>query len=104
MVSFRLLGPVSLHKNGQLLRQFRSQKEVVLLIYLAQTGQPHTREFSHELLWEGRTTQQALTNLRTVLARLHQQVGGALLVSRKTLALAPASQPQVDSVRLLRTP
>ncbi len=103
MVSFQLLGSVSLFKNGQPLSQFRSQKEAALLIYLAQTGQSHAREFIADLLWDDRTTQQALSNLRTVLARLHKQVGDALVVSRKTLTLAPQSQQQVDSVILLRT-
>ena len=69
MLSFQLLGAVSLFKNGQPLSQFRSQKEVALLIYLAQTGQSHQREFMADLLWEDRTTPQALSNLRTVLAR-----------------------------------
>lgn len=100
MLSFQLLGSVSLFKNGQPLTQFRSQKEAALLIYLAQTGQSHPREFIADLLWEDRTTQQALSNLRTVLARLHKQVGDALVVSRKTLALASASQQQVDAVVL----
>lgn len=103
MLSFQLLGAVALFKNGQPLNQFRSQKEVALLIYLAQTGQSHPREFIADLLWEDRTTEQALSNLRTALARLRKQVGDALLVSRKTLVLAPASQQAVDAVVLLRT-
>ena len=49
MLSFQLLGAVSLFKNGQPLSQFRSQKEVALLIYLAQTGQSHQREFMADL-------------------------------------------------------
>lgn len=103
MLSFQLLGAVALFKNGQPLKQFRSQKEAALLIYLAQTGQSHPREFIADLLWEDRTTEQALSNLRTALARLRKQVGDALLVSRKTLVLAPASQQEVDAVVLLRT-
>ena len=46
-------------------------------------------------------------SLRTALARLREQVGNELQVSRKTLTLAPQSQqqsqPQVDSVILLQT-
>ena len=38
MLSFTLLGQVTLHKNGLPLGQFRSQKEVALLAYLAHTG------------------------------------------------------------------
>ena len=103
MLSFTLLGQVVLSKNGEPLSEFRSQKEVALLIYLAQTGQSQPREFIADLLWEGRTTQQALSNLRTALTRLRKQAGESLLVTRKSLALAPESLKQVDSVRLLET-
>jgi predicted ATPase/DNA-binding SARP family transcriptional activator len=102
MVSFQLLGSVALFKNGQPLSHFRSQKEAALLIYLAQTGQSHTRELIADLLWDNRTTQQALSNLRTVLARVRSQVGDALLVTRQSLALTPESRQQVDSVILLQ--
>lgn len=102
MLSFQLMGSVFLLKDGQPISQFRSQKEVALLIYLAQTGQPHSRDFLADLLWDGRTTQQSLSNLRTVLVRLGKQVDDELVVSRKTLSLA-SERYQVDSVRLLRT-
>lgn len=102
MLSFQLLGSVSLFKNGQPLSQFRSQKEAALLIYLAQTGQTHTRAFIAALLWEDRSSQQAFSNLRTVLARLRNQVGDALVITRKSLALAPASRQQVDALLLLQ--
>ncbi|MCA9948360.1 MAG: tetratricopeptide repeat protein [Anaerolineales bacterium] len=103
MLKFTLLGQVLLVKNGQPLSRFRSQKEAALLIYLAQTGETHPREFIAELLWDGRTTQQSLSNLRTVLTRLRKRVGDALLITRKSLALAPESRQQVDSVILLQT-
>lgn len=103
MLKFTLLGQVLLVKNGQPLSRFRSQKEAALLIYLAQTGQTHSREFIAELLWDGRTTQQSLSNLRTALARLRKQVGDALLVTRKSLALSPEICQQVDAVILLQT-
>jgi len=102
MLSFQLLGPVSLYKDGQPLSQFRSQKEAALLIYLAQTGQAPTRELIADLLWEDRSTEQALSNLRTVLARLRKQVDNDLIIERKTVSLVPASQQQVDAVRLLQ--
>lgn len=103
MLSFSLLGPVSLYQGGTPLSQFRSQKEVALLIFLAHTSQNHSREFIADLLWEDRSTQQALSNLRTVLTRLRKQVEEELLVTRKTLALDAESLRQVDSVRLLMT-
>jgi DNA-binding SARP family transcriptional activator len=59
MLSLKLLGNVELSKNGELLHGFRSQKEPALLIYLAQTGQSHRRDFIAELLWDSGTTKQA---------------------------------------------
>lgn len=102
MLTFTLLGQVAIAKDGEPLAWFRSQKEVALLTYLAHTGQTHQREMLAELLWEGsRSTKQALTNLRTAIARLRKQVGAALVVTRKTLALAPESWQKTDSVQLL---
>lgn len=101
MLSFTLLGQVTLSKDGIALRKFRSQKEAALLIYLAQTGQTHQREFIAELLWEANSTKQALSNLRTLLTRLRKKVGDALLVTRKTIALTPENRQRVDSVILL---
>ena len=103
MLSFTFLGQTVLSKNGTPLRKFRSQKEAALLIYLAHTGQTQQREFMAELLWDTHSTKQALTNLRTALTRLRKQVDEALVVTRKTLALAEESQKQVDSVYLLQT-
>ena len=103
MLSFTLLGPVALSKNGLPLARFRSQKEAALLIYLAQTGQAHQREFIAEFLWNGRSTKQALSNLRTALTRLRKQAGDSLVITRTSLSLAPGSRQQVDSVNLLRT-
>ena len=79
MLSFQLLGALSLLRDGQPLVQFRSQKEIALLSFLAHTAQPHSRESIADLLWEDRSTQQSLSNLRTVLARLRTQVGDDLI-------------------------
>lgn len=101
MLSFTLLGQTVLSKNGAPLANFRSQKEAALLVYLAQTGQAHPRDFLAELLWESSSTKQSLTNLRTVLTRLRQNVGDVLRVTRTSVALKPENRQQVDSAILL---
>jgi predicted ATPase/DNA-binding SARP family transcriptional activator/predicted negative regulator of RcsB-dependent stress response len=103
MLSLTLLGQTVLSKNGMPLTQFRSQKEAALLIYLAQTGKAHRRDFLAELLWESSSTKQSLTNLRTTLTRLRKIVGDVLVVTRDSLALKPENRQQVDSVNLLQT-
>ncbi|MEI2609215.1 MAG: hypothetical protein V9G20_11360 [Candidatus Promineifilaceae bacterium] len=85
MLSFSLLGQVVLSLDGVPLSQFRSQKEAALLIYLAHTGQTHSRDFLADLLWESRSTKQSLSNLRTILSRLRKQVGDGLLITQKTV-------------------
>jgi len=102
MLSFSLLGQGVLSKSGSPVSQFRSQKELALLIYLAQTGKAHQRDFIAELLWDSRSTQQSLSNLRTALTRLRKQVGDGLQVTRKSVALAAENLAQVDSVDLLQ--
>lgn len=103
MLRFSLLGQVVLSKDGVPLSRFRSRKEAALLIYLAHSGQPQQRDFLADLLWESHSTQQSLTNLRTVLARLRKQVDDELIVTQTAVALAPESRQQVDSVRLMQT-
>lgn len=101
MLSFRLLGTSTLYNNGEPLTQFRSPKEPALLFYLAHTGRSHTRDAVADLLWDGRTTVQARSNLRTILARLRKQVGEALKTTRSSVSLAHESLGPVDSVQLL---
>lgn len=103
MLSFRMLGAASLFIGEQLLDEFRSRKEAALLFYLAQTGEAQERAVIADLLWDDRTTKQALGNLRTVIARLRKQVGDELQVTRTALALAPTSRHEVDSRILLET-
>ncbi len=100
-LSFRLLSQADIYHNRRPLSQFRSQKEQALLIYLAHTGTSHGRDAVAELLWSGRTVQRARSNLRTALTRLRKRVNEDLLVTRRSLALAPESRQDVDSVNLL---
>lgn len=60
-----LLGKVVIKRNGALVTGFRSRAAPALLVYLAYTGQSHSREALADLLWEARSTRQSLSNLRT---------------------------------------
>jgi DNA-binding SARP family transcriptional activator len=99
MLEISLLGEITIQSHGKPITQFRSQKELALLVYLAHTGQTINRETLADLLWEARSTSQSLSNLRTALARLRKQVGDDLIVTRKTVAVTPAIHEQTDSVR-----
>jgi predicted ATPase/DNA-binding SARP family transcriptional activator/Tfp pilus assembly protein PilF len=99
MLEIFLLGEIRVRLHGTPVIQIRSQKEIALLAYLAHTGQTHNREALADLLWEARSTRQSLSNLRTVLARLRQQVGEHLIVTPKTVAVTRAVHEQMDTVR-----
>lgn len=100
MFTLTLLGQVVVARHGKPISRFRSQAEIALLCYLAQTGQTHSREAVADRLWDASSTSQSLSNLRTVIARLRTHVREELLVTRKTIALRPESRQGVDSVRL----
>ena len=68
------LGGLSVRSNGKLVSGFVSRKAEALLVYLASTHRPHSREILADLLWDDRSTDQALSNLRTVLASLRKQL------------------------------
>ncbi len=99
MLEIFLLGEIKIRLHGTPVIQIRSQKEIALLAYLAHSGQTHNREALADLLWEARSTKQSLSNLRTVLARLRQQVGDDLIVTPKTVAVTHAVHEQMDTVR-----
>ena len=56
MLQMNLFGSVRLASPESPILRFRSQTEVALLIYLAQTGQPHRRDALADLLWDARSS------------------------------------------------
>ncbi len=101
MLSFTLLGGGGIQQGSLPLAGFRSRKEAALLFYLAHTGRSHRREHLADLLWDGRSSTRALSNLRTVLARLRKRIGDALVTTREDVSLAAERVGRVDSRFLL---
>ncbi|MDX1418038.1 MAG: hypothetical protein R3293_27800, partial [Candidatus Promineifilaceae bacterium] len=99
MLQVSLLGEITIRSHGKPITRFRSQTEIALLAYLVHSGQAHGRETLADLLWDADSTSQALSNLRTVLARLRKQVGDHLVVTRKMLAVTPVAPKATDTVR-----
>ncbi len=81
-----LLGDVVVQFGGEIVTGLPSRAAEALLIYLVCSSRPVAREKLAELLWAERTTNQALTNLRTVLTALRRELGDYLVVTRQTLA------------------
>lgn len=95
------LGRPEIHLNGQHLQDFPTRKVEALLLYLAYTGQAHSREALADMFWNERSHSQALSNLRTSLSRLNQQVAEFLQVSRQDIAILPEANLWIDARQFL---
>jgi predicted ATPase/DNA-binding SARP family transcriptional activator len=75
------------------------RKAVALLVYLAVTGQPHSRDILAALLWPRDTQRQARANLRGALHRIRHALGDLLLaVHGDVIQLQPHADLWVDVV------
>jgi predicted ATPase/DNA-binding SARP family transcriptional activator len=73
-----LFGPPRLERNGQPV-EIKLRKALALLVYLATTRQPHSREALATLFWPEHNQRSALANLRRLLYDLNQLVGEQVL-------------------------
>lgn len=96
----KTLGGLSITHNGRPLTSLASRKTGALLVYLACTGREHPRDVLADMLWDGRTQQQAMANLRVVLSSLRKEVGTFLTISRTTAAIKPTATITVDAHQL----
>ena len=101
ILEFRLLGQPQITLGGQPLNDFATRKAQALLIYLASTGYPHSREKLAGLFWPDMPDYQALKNLRTILPDLRQSVGSYLIITREAIAF-DRTQPYRLDVELLQ--
>lgn len=101
-LELQLLGAPQLRLNAQALHQVLTGKPLALLLYLAVTGQPHTRDVLATLLWSELSIQQARNNLRYVLPILRRAVAPYLSVTTQTISFNRQA-PYWQDVEVLRT-
>ena len=77
----------ALTRDGQPI-DLRSKKAQALLIYLALTGKPHSREHLATLLWGDRYDDQARRSLRQALHALRKAVGPDVVVGDDHLSIS----------------
>lgn len=102
MLEIRTLGGLSIVLDGVPLAGLASRKATALLLYLAFTRGPHSREVLAEFLWEEQSQEQALGNLRVALASVKAQLSPYLDITRQTLAWNLNSPTYFDAVELGR--
>lgn len=83
-----LFGPPRLEREGQPVEVSR-RKALAMLIYLAATGQTHSRDTLATLFWPEVSQSKARGNLRRALSDLNQEIGESWLVLEgETVGLA----------------
>ncbi|MCA9933040.1 MAG: hypothetical protein KC415_03915, partial [Anaerolineales bacterium] len=96
MLTIRLLGGVSIALADQPVTNLPTRKAEALLIYLACQQRPFPREFLAELLWDDRSQEQALANLRSILSSLRRTFKPYLTITRQSVAFNHESEYWLD--------
>src|SRR5690349_14724230 len=82
-LTLRLLGQPQISADDAPVAGFISGKAQALLVYLAVTGRPHSREALAGLLWGDMAEAPAGKNLRNALSNLRTLVGPHLTITRE---------------------
>lgn len=96
------LGPFTVTRNREIVREFESNKVRALLVYLAMEPGCHSRSTLATLLWPNHDETSARTNLRQVLYQLRRAIGDSaanppyLLISRQSIGLNAQAAYTVD--------
>ena len=99
-LEIRTLGGLNIQRDGQPLTGLASRKVEALLAYLACAGRPRPRELLAELLWEERTQERAMGNLRVALSSLRKRVGPYVTISREEVGINPEADVWLDVLLL----
>ena len=86
-LSLTLFPTFQLARDGSAIA-LKNKKAQALLVYLALTGQPQTREHLATLLWGDRFDEQARNSLRQALFALRKSVGEGVVTGDDPLVLA----------------
>ena len=100
-IELKLFGSPQITYQGQPLTGFVSAKVRALLIYLAVTARPHSRDHLAHLLWEDMPGSMK-ANLRKALSNLRQLLGDLLVKEGKELIALDGQRCWVDVVEFER--
>ena len=96
-LTFQLLGGATIARGTTPLADLRSRTAEALLIYLACSDRPLSRQHLADFFWDDRSQKQASANLRAVLSMLRKQVSDYLIVDRQTVAFNHDLEYSLDS-------
>lgn len=96
-LALTLLGEMTIEFNGKPTSGLPSRKAEALLIYLASTQRPYSRELLADFFWDDRPPEQAMANLRSLLSGLRSKFKPYLEISRQTIAFKTESPHWLDT-------
>lgn len=96
-LEIRTLGGLTIRRGGEPVTGLASRKVDALLVYLACAGRPRPRELLAELLWEERSQERAMGNLRVALSSLRKHLGSYVTISRDEVAIDPDADVWLDA-------
>src|SRR6476646_9389503 len=92
-----LLGQPRLERGGGPI-ELNLRKALALLVYLAVSGQPHSRDALATMLWPESDGRDGRARLRRTLHRLNEAIGDAILDSGpEVIRLHPRADLRLDS-------
>lgn len=97
-----LLGETTLKLNGKLASGLPSRKAEAMLLYLACTQRPYSRELLADFFWDDREPEQAMANLRSLLSGLRRKFKPYLDITRQTIAFKIDSPHWLDTAEFQR--
>ncbi|MCB8942493.1 MAG: hypothetical protein H6658_01835 [Ardenticatenaceae bacterium] len=102
MVRIQLLGSAQIEKDGQAVRDLRSQKALGLLGYLCLQRQPITRPYLVELFWPDMTEERGRRNLSWALSQLSRYLADCFESTRQTVQFVGSSDVWLDVAQAVR--
>ncbi len=95
-LNIQLLGSMTVMRGSKPVTGLVTRKAEALLAYLVMQKRPFPRELLADLLWDDRSQEQALANLRSLLSSLRRKLKPYLIVTRQTIAFNHESDYWLD--------
>src|SRR4051812_45327631 len=93
-----VLGRLRIEMGSQPLDGLSAAKAKALLVYLAVTAQPHSRQALAGLLWPEVLEESARSSLRSNLSHLSETLGDYLIANRQSVELGGGAPLWVDAL------
>lgn len=104
MINLRLFGYPTVWQDGEQVTGFISEKALAVLVFTAVTQETHARDYLAGLFWGDVPEQKAKSSLRSALYSINQLLPDALLLTRRTVALAAPIGTDVQQLMLQNDP